>query len=515
MAGISGVGRVNPGDVGVDDADGVVGAVAAGPVWTAQPGPQNEAIQNVWVTELLFGGSRGGGKSDYLIADFLQDVPVYGKNWQGILFRRTLPELQEVVRRTHEIFPATGGRYYTQDKEWRWENGACLRMRYLERVADASRYQGHSYTWVGWDELTQWGDDTAYKMLKACLRWGGAEVPTKRIRCSANPGGPGHQWVKSYFIDPAPAGRVPIDDPVSKTVRMYIPSRITDNKILTDRDPGYIDRLRGVGSAELVRAWLDGDWNVVTGSFFPEFTTDKHVIKPFPIPDWWPKFRAFDWGSARPFCNVWMAVADGTMNNIPRGALVVYREWYGIKKKFDGTIDPNKGLKMDSDSVAQGIRDRENARGVSGTGQPLETILYSVADPSIFKEDGGPSIGDRFRRKGVIFRRADNARKSGATEFRNRLIGEDEIPMIYFFETCVHCIRTIPALESDPLDPEDVDTEGEDHAYDAVRYGVMSRPWAKSKPEVQQPRDIKNLTLNELWTLESRYGKQNGYKRIA
>ena len=117
--------------------------------WRPQEGPQLEAVLATWADELFFGGARGGGKSDFLLGDFLQDVPRYGRNWQGILFRRTYPELQEIILRTNAIFPRTGAKWHEQRREWEWPNGAKLRMRYLERNADASRYQGHQYTWIG------------------------------------------------------------------------------------------------------------------------------------------------------------------------------------------------------------------------------------------------------------------------------------------------------------------------------------------------------------------------------
>ena len=178
--------------------------------WKPQPGPQNEAILATWCDELFFGGARGGGKSDFLLGDFLQDVPKYGRHWQGVMFRRTYPELQNIIQRSHSIYPVTGGKWHEQSREWRWPNGAKLRMRYLERIADASRYQGHSYCWLGFDELPQWAGPESYDMLKACLRWAEADVPTKRIRSSGNPGGPGHSWVKKRFIDDNPRGYEPL-----------------------------------------------------------------------------------------------------------------------------------------------------------------------------------------------------------------------------------------------------------------------------------------------------------------
>lgn len=451
------------------------------PCWSPQPGPQTDAIEADWCPELFFGGARGGGKSDLLLGDFLQDVWNHGPAWRGVLFRRTYPELQEIILRSHEIFGPTGATWRESDKDWRWPNGAYLRMRYLEREADAARYQGHQYTWIGWDELPQWPSDKAYRMLFACLR-SSAIVPTKRVRSAGNPGGPGHQWVKARFIDPAPGGFEPIEDDLGPWERMFVPSRVQDNQILLDADPSYIARLKGSGSKELVRAWLEGDWSVVSGAYFPEWNPALHVVAPMPLPVRWTRFRSFDWGSARPFSVGWWAISDGELSAFPRGAMIRYREWYGMPAG-----QPNVGLKLTAEQVADGIKEREAG----------ETIPIGVADPAIFAEDGGPSIAERMQRRGVMWRRADNKRvpqagaMGGWDALRSRLVGEDGRPMIYLFDTCRDAIRTLPALQHDASRPEDVDTSAEDHAADEIRYACMSRPWvpAVKAAKTERPHD--------------------------
>lgn len=447
-------------------------------MWSPQPGPQADAIGADWCPELFFGGARGGGKSDYILGDFLQDVPKYGPAWRGILFRRTYdPELKELILRASELFPPTGAVWTEKAKTWTWPNGAFLRMQYLEREQDASRYQGHQYTWIGWDELPQWSSDVAYRMMFACLR-SSNDVPTKRVRATGNPGGPGHQWVKARFIDPAPLGFEAISDGEARWERMFIPSRVADNAILMRADPEYVERLRGSGAPELVRAWLEGDWSVVSGAYFPEWAPLQHVVAPFDIPPRWTRFRAFDWGSARPFSVGWYAVSDGTVPKYPRGALVRYREWYGMTPG-----KPNVGLKLTAEQVADGIRERET-----------EGVMTGVADPAIFAEDGGPSIAQRMGGRGIHWRRADNKRVPGAgamggwDSLRSRLVGEDGKPMLYVFSTCTHLIRTLPSLQHDTSRPEDVDTDGEDHAADELRYACMSRPWTPALKVVSAPR---------------------------
>ena len=444
------------------------------PVWAAQPGPQTEAILATWANELFYGGAAGGGKSDYLLGDFLQDVPTYGAAWQGVVFRRTYNELEELLKRSREIYPATQAVWHEQAKTWTWPNGATLRMRYMERDADASRYLGHQYTWIGWDELTLWPTDYGYRFLRARLR-SAHDVPTKRIRAAANPGGPGHHWVKAYFVDPAPRGLVPILDPVTKARRIFIPARLRDNRILLNADPTYADRLRGLSSQAMVRAWLEGDWTVIEGAYFDCWSYQKHVVDPFAVPAQWARFRSMDWGSAKPFSVGWWAVIqddrpldDGRV--LPRGALLRYREWYG-------KCGINVGLKMTAEQVAEGIAEREK-----------EGLRYGVLDPACFREDGGPSIGERInhvliQHKKRPFHGADNARvpqrgsMGGWDALRARLVGEDGVPRIYCFSICDDSIRTLPALQHDPSKPEDVNTESEDHAPDEWRYACMSRPY--------------------------------------
>ena len=430
-----------------------------------------------------------------MLGDYLQDVDTYGKHWRGIVFRKSYNELEELMARAHSLFGATSARWAESKKTWTWPNGATFKMRHLEREQDADKYQGHQYTWIGLDEITLWANPSAFFKLKACLRYADADVPTKRIRLTGNPGGAGHQWVKERYVTPSVKGYVPIYDGATQSYRMYIPSKVYDNKILMRRDPGYILRLAEVGTPELVRMWLDGDWDVVAGAYFSEFRADKHVVEPCKLPANWTRFRAFDWGSARPHCNLWFAVSDGELKRFPRGALIVYREDYGAS-------EPNVGLKLTVEQVAARIEAKEPQN---------ERIDYSVADPSIFQEDGGESIYERFRKCGIMFRAADNKRLPGWNMLRARLIGEDDKPMLYIFSTCKNLIRTLPALQHDDRRPEDIDTEGEDHAADALRYGCMSRPYQRPRIEPPKPlRGIESATIDELWKL-TETKKRKGY----
>lgn len=471
--------------------------------WNPQPGPQLAAIEADWCDELFYGGARFGGKSDFLLGDFLQDVETYGEHWQGVLFRESLVELENIIHRAHSIYPQTGAEWKEQKKEYRWPNGAILRFRYFDKESDITSYQGHSYTWIGIDELGNWASETSYKLIRTCLRWARADIPTKRIRCTGNPGGIGQHWIFGYFISYAPLGHKPFRDEVTGSTRMFIPSKVSDNKIGLANDPGYVGRLKDLGSPTLVKAWLEGDWTAMVGAYFPEFSIDRHVVRPVYLPKQWLRFAAFDWGSAAPFVMVWFAVSDGsgvtqpdgTEVFFPSGSLIVYREVYGAK-------GPNKGLGLSAEEAADYVLERTNRD---------EEVTYMVCDPSMFRQDGGESIAERMERRGLRFERADNTREAGWDAIRSRLRGQDGKPMLYFFSTCTETIRTLPALQHDGRNPEDVDTRGDDHCGDAVRYGCMSRPYVRPQVVKEKPRFIGEATLNELWEAE---GKQRRRERM-
>jgi hypothetical protein len=433
-------------------------------------------LVNCPVAEIFYGGARAGGKTDGMIGKNAIKAAHYGIHQKGIFFRRELPQLEAAIDRCKQIYFPLKWQWAEQKKLFTAPNGATLRFRPLERDSDAEKYQGHDYTDLYFEELTNYPDPRPIDRLRATLR-SGAGVPCQ-FQATGNPGGPGHQWVKERYITPAPAGYQVITD-ADGNERIFIPAKVEDNPALTDFDPHYISRLKQVGSASLVKAWLEGDWNIVEGAFF-DCWSQRMILQPFAIPPSWLKFRSFDWGSAAPFSVGWWAVvSDSYMVEegfcIPRGALIRYREWYGAKSA-------NVGLKMTAEQVSRGIRDRT-----------LEKVAYSVADPAIFAEDGGPSIAERMFP--VNFNKADNKRvgangmMGGWDQMRARMQGEDEVPMVFTFNTCTDSIRTIPALQHDPKRMEDLDTNAEDHAADEWRYALMSRPYVRRQSLMPIKRD--------------------------
>jgi hypothetical protein len=451
--------------------------------WSPQAGPQT-ALVKCPADEIFYGGARGGGKTDGMLGKFALKASRYGEHCVGVFFRRSREDLKEAIERSRQIYAPLGAKWSEQKKWWTFPNGARLKFEYLDRDSDADNYQGHNYTDVFFEELTHWADPVPVNKLRATLR-SATGVPCQ-FHATGNPGGPGHQWVRARYISPDPMGwkllweefRNPFTGEVARKNRVFIPSRLSDNRYLGS---GYVANLYQSGSKELVRAWLEGDWDVIEGAFFDCWDPRRHIVRPFEIPKDWLRFRSGDWGSAKPFSFGWWAVVgdryktpDGAI--LPRGCMVRYREWYGCQ-----TGKPNTGLKLHAEIVGEGLLKREAG----------DKVTYGVLDPAAFSEDGGPSIAERITqgsRYKVNFTAADNKRVPGQgalggwDQMRGRMVGDgDKLPMIVCFSTCKDSIRTIPTLQHDKSRAEDLDSDMEDHAADEWRYACMSRPWIVQK----------------------------------
>lgn len=433
-----------------------------------QRGPQH-AFVTCPADIVVYGGARGGGKSYATLGEFWLHSEDWGSEAKGLMVRKTREDLKDTIEMALEMY-GSAAIWNEQKKMFRFRNGAVLNMAYLEHDTDAQNYQGWSLTRIYVEELTQYAEPRAIFKLFATLR---SKAGVRcQFRATCNPGGPGHHWVKQWAIDIGPMR--PVKDPDTGLVRVFIPAKLSDNPALTTADPQYVNRLRASGSPELVRAWLEGDWNVIEGAFFPEFSYQRHVIRPFRIPPDWTRFRAGDWGSARPYSFGWYTVVqddythDGRL--LPRGAVIRYRELYGASA-------PNTGLRQPAEVVAYLVKEADGD----------DVISYGVLDPAAFSVIAGPSIAETFARKGVYFRPADNSRKStpkrmgGFDQIRNRLRGDPGgEPMVYVFDHCRNLTRTLPMMQHDERDPEDMDTDGEDHAVDEFRYALMSRPFTQT-----------------------------------
>ncbi len=427
--------------------------------------------------ELFFGGAKGGGKSDFLLGDWLQHVPQWGRAWRGILFRRSYKELDELLTRAEEIFTKIEGAYYTggDQKIWRvpapnakYPGYATLRFRSLDSDLDVGKYNGHQYPWIGFDELTEFPSSGPYEFMIGCCR--SPHGAPCFIRSTGNPGRPGHVWVKARFIDVAEPGHVYVyapnpNEPEKTLSRIFIPAKLEDNRILMEKDPDYESRLYTF-APHLVKALRYGDWEIVVGQVLSEYSREKHVIKQQPLDNTWFRFAAMDWGYKKPFSIGWWAVS-------PEGRMIRYKEWYGMNNS------PNVGIEMGAKSVAR----------IAWEMSVHENVTHMVADPACWtKIDDSPSVADSFTEAGFIMTKANNDRINGWMRVHElmKTTGQDGKPFLLIMDNCHHWLRTVPYLTADPRNPEDIDTEQEDHAADETRYAVMS-DFSKN-PQVLAPR---------------------------
>ena len=451
---------------------------------------QGEAFTSA-ATEILYGGAAGGGKSHLMrVAAIAWCIAIPGL--QVYLFRRTHPDLWKNHMEGPAGFPAMLADWVNSGLvkinhglgQIRFSNGSKIHLCHCQYPKDVYNYQGAEIHVLMIDELTHW-ESGMYRFLRGRCRLGGLKVPAEmqgrfpRVIAGANPGGVGHNWVKAEFIDgaaPMAIRRMPDDE--GGLLRQYIPAKLADNPTQTENDPHYAARLSGLGNAALVRAMLDGDWNIVAGGMFDDLWSEQlHVLKPFDVPASWRIDRAFDWGSSKPFSVGWWAesdgsevkMADGATRTFPRGTIVRIAEWYGWNGR------PNEGLKMSDSEIASGIVRREKELGLHGRVKP------GPADSSIFDESNGDSPAKIQERHGVRWERADKSpgsRRRGWQLMRGRMKAAQaermEEPGIFVFDTCSEFIRTVPSLPRSARDPDDVDTDAEDHIGDESRYRTLA-----------------------------------------
>lgn len=453
-------------------------------IWTPQP--KQRLFQQRGEYEALYGGAAGGGKSDALLTEALRQVHI--RHYRAIIFRKTYPELSELIDRSIELYSMAypRARYNASAHFWSFPSGAKIYFGAMQHEKDKTKYQGKRYDFIAFDELTHFmWEEYSYMFSRNRPSGPGTRV---YIRATTNPGGVGHGWVKERFITAAPP-MTPIvgeynvvtpDGPVTlKRSRIFIPATVFDNKRLLENDPMYLASLAMMPSAE-ERALLYGDWDSFSGQVFFEWKNDPahyadrrftHVIDPFVVPRDWPRYRGFDFGYAKPFSVGWYAVDyDGRVYRIG--------EYYGC------TDTPNTGIKIDPVEIARNIRRIEsedpNLKGLR---------INGVADPSIFDESRGESIASMMEKSPnfIYFTKGDNTRIAGKMQIHYRLaFDETGLPMFQVFSTCKHFIRTIPNLVYDLKHVEDIDTAQEDHIYDECRYVLMEHPIAPRK-NVMEP----------------------------
>jgi hypothetical protein len=498
------------------------------PSFDFSPTPkQAQAIKSP-ATEILYGGAAGGGKSYFMralaiiLCGLIPGLNVY-------LFRRLYDDLIKNHMEGTGGFPemlgglVLSGHVKIVDAEIRFWNGSKIFLCHCQHEKDRFKYQGAEIHVLLLDEATMF-TEKIYRFLRGRMRapglvfpaWAveffkekfGVDLPAKipLALLGSNPGNVGHGWVKAAFID----GALPFEirrmsRPEGGMLRQYIPARLEDNCHVDADD--YEGKLEGLGTKELVRAMRYGDWSIIGGAFFDVIREDKHRLPSFTPPAHWTRFRSMDWGSAKPFSVGWWCIAeaewvmfrDGRERMLPAGALVRYREWYGCKRDDNGHSIPDTGLRLSAEAVGRGILERE-------AGEKVDEAM-SRADPSLWKEDGGPSNAEKILKcdpkrpnepVGPRFQPADNNRQTGWQQLYARLEWEgvdDGEPMLYVTEDCRDWWRTVPVLQHDEAKAEDINTKMEDHAADETRYACMGRP-------VSRVRKPKASSGPQPWSLD-------------
>jgi len=444
-------------------------------------------------TEILYGGAAGGGKSHLMrIAAINWASEVAGL--QVYIFRRVSEDLyKNHMEGSGGFFSILAGwmslglaTYNSTKNLITFWNGSKIWLCHCQHEKDKFKYQGAEIHVLMIDELTHFSE-SIYRYLRGRCRLGSLEIPEKysnkfpNILCGSNPGGVGHTWVKSTFVDNAPykeVVRMARDE--GGMLRQYIPALLTDNPTLNYEE--YSATLAGLGSKDLVRAMLNGDWDIVAGGALDDlWQKDVHVLPRFKIPYTWRLDRSFDWGSSTPFSVGWWAEAngeeaimeDGTIFCPPKGTLIRIAEWYGAEK-----VGTNKGLGLTAAEIADGILAME--KQLLDLGWISAKVNAGVADNQISSviEKKADTIEKKMADRGVRWLKSNKSAGSrivGLDLVRSRMKAsiDKEGAGIYFMNNCLASLATLPIMPRDPKNPEDVLKGPDDHAFDEIRYRVL------------------------------------------
>ena len=442
-----------------------------------RPQPKQELFLSSPARELLFGGARGGGKTDAGIIWVAKPAILQKyKRFRGLVLRETANSLADWMDRAQEIYRKTGAKLIKSPwPHFVWPWGAKIFMGHLRDYRSISNYLGREFQRILIEELTTIEDVNLYLKLLGSLRSTVKNLDA-RIASTTNPGGPGHYWVKKRFVDPAPPDTL-FREAGSPLVRQFIPSLVTDNQILCDIDPAYVHYLDSLPE-KLRRAWRDGDWSILEGSYFTEFARSTHVVSPFKIPDSWARYRAIDWGYyPDPCVCLWIAVSPVKT----RLQEVVYRE-----RHWTRTIPGD---------VAKDILFLSE----------FEDIHWTVADPSMWASKSGPSDAEKMLTEGLQLLKADNARVAGWTRLHEGFKLNDhksngkryKIPELSVFNNCVKTIESVEIAQHDEKNNMDVASNRLDHWLDCLRYYKMGRAVKGVESIAANPLSLKAIRYRD------------------
>lgn len=432
------------------------------------PNRKQYLFMNSTTRHTAYGGARGGGKSWVIRVQAVQDAGQYGApdEWsEGIkicIIRRTLKDLIKNHLQPLKLMIGNKAKYNQNENKFTFTNGATIQLMYCDNQNDADHFQGIEFDEIFIEEATQLEPDWIKDIATSCR---GVNSFPHRVFYTCNPGGPGHEYIKRLFVD-----RLFRDDENPEDYS-FIQAKVTDNKVLMEYSPEYVSFLKNLPPKRRA-AWLEGSWDIYSGQYFNDFVNDPshyddmrwtHVINPIPIRRHWTIYRGLDWGYYRPFSVGWFAISNdlGTTD----GTMIHFKELYGVQKSGNESL-PNEGVGWSDEKLFKKIYEIEH------TDPDLKgKEIIGIADPAIFKSQTGISIADTAMKCGVYFQPGDNTRLPGWMQCRYRLqFNEAGFPRFYVFNTCREFIRTIPTLQHDKHDVEDLDSEGEDHIADMWRY---------------------------------------------
>jgi phage terminase large subunit len=411
-----------------------------------EPNPKQALFYQSRSLYTAYGGAKGGGKTHAIRIKAVGGAV----RWPGIrilVVRRTYPELQQnhiepILRLVDKRAASYNGTLHTMY----FTNGSLIKFGHFAGAAAEQEYQGQEYDWIFMDEATQF-TEREFRYLGGCLR--GVNAIPKRFYITCNPGGIGHRWVKRLFIDRV--YRTNPDNPEENEIPgdyTFIFASVEDNTHLLKSSPAYLQMLSQLPE-NIRQAYRYGDWNALSGAYFSEFCEAKHVMKPFPIPNSWARYRTIDYGLDMLACQ-WIALDSS-------GRCYVYRE---IKR--------------------QGMIVSEAARLICENTLPNENIVLTFAPPDLWsrQKDTGKTMAELFLSNGVPIVKSSSSRVQGHMQIKEMLMDRaDGMPGLMFFPCCREIIGDLQAIQADEVNPNDCAREPHDvtHAVDALRYFCISR----------------------------------------
>ena len=439
------------------------------------PTPRQDEFHQATEYDVLYGGAAGGGKTAALVADDIVDA-IHYPGIRIAAFRRTYDELNESLLKqlaSWGFADVLGAHWNGTERELRFPNGSLIRYRYAETDVDASRRQGGEYQKITVDERTLM-QPSVVNLLTERLRSGRVEIPVLGIRSGTNPGGFGHGYCRERFIVGTDHGHTVYTDDHGFTVR-FIPAKVTDNPHV---DPAYARRLDAIPDPSRRAAMRDGSWDFFAGQYFPQWRHQRHVVTGFTIPTSWPRYAGVDWGWSNPWAVVWAAVDEDDR-------VWIYRELYDTRV-------------LESDQARRIVEAEQGetvARYADDAMWTARGEAKSVAD--IYAEQGAHIMPARKGERVTGWQRVHSYLSDGPACPLHRDQGLDTCPRLHVFDGAApNLVRTLPMLVHDPRKAEDVDTKGEDHAPDALRYLLinLAEPvitgWAIRDTPTLEPEDI-------------------------